>query len=369
MFLKEISLKNVRVFNNLRTDFNPKINIIHGQNGQGKTTILEAIYYLSITKSFRINKDAVVLKNGCDFFEIKGTFYNDSDREVQSRIYYSSNEGKHAFINTQKVKQFSELVGLCPVILLSLDDLELTYGVPAARRRFLDILLSQLFPGYLQNLRSYKKCISQKNRLLNLDSTIKENDIRIWNEQIVNYGSEVIAHRNNFVTFANEEISRFYKKISNKNEKIEITYKSTIQNIEPDLTVTDIKDSFNKTLQKSLDSEIRRKISLIGPHKDDLDFFKNGFLFKSHGSQGENKSFLMALKTVESLYIQDISKKKPLFLLDDIFGELDNSRVENLVLLINDEGQTFITTTDPEKFKNNFPENSKLLFLRDHSIQ
>jgi len=369
MFLKDISLKNVRIFNDLETDFNPKINIIHGKNGQGKTSILEAIYYLSLTKSFRINKDTVVLKNGMTFFEIAGNFLDEQEIAIKSRIYFSNEEGKHAFVNSQRVKQFSELVGLFPVILLSLDDLDLTYGVPAARRRFLDILLSQLYPGYLHNLKNYKKSITQKNRLLNSENVVNENEIDIWNQQIVTYGSEIILHRKKFLVFANEQISSVYKRISDKVEEIKIVYNSTVQDLEIDTKLEKIKQLYGHSLVKAYESEIKRRTSLVGPHKDDLDFLKNGFLFKSHGSQGENKSFLMALKTVESNYIQQVSKKKPLFLLDDIFGELDTSRVENLIHLINNEGQTFITTTDIEKFKNIFPENSKLIFLENHTIQ
>jgi DNA replication and repair protein RecF len=369
MFLKEISLKNVRIFSDLRTDFNPKINIIHGKNGQGKTSILEAIYYTSLTKSFRTNKDAIVLKNEADFFEVNSLFLNENNKEITSRIYYSEREGKHAFLNGQKVKQFSELVGLFPVILLSLDDLDLTYGVPSTRRRFLDILLSQLFPGYLQNLRNYKKCITQKNKLLNSEEVIQKEDINIWNQQIIDYGSRIIFQRKKFIDFANDKINTCYKKISGKEEQIEVVYNSTIQNLQNEFELKEINQLFKQALAKQMESEIKRKLSLTGPHKDDLDFFKNGFLFKSHGSQGENKSFLMALKTVESNYIQYISKKMPLFLLDDIFGELDSSRVKNLVYLINDQGQTFITTTDLEKFKNIFPENSKLIFINNHVIQ
>ena len=369
MFLKKISLKNVRIFNDLKTEFNSKINIIHGRNGQGKTSILEAIYYLSLTKSFRINKDSVVLKNNSEFFEISGSFLDEKNTSTQSRIFYSAEEGKHAFINSEKIKQFSELVGMFPVILLSLDDLELTYGVPAARRKFLDILLSQLYLGYLHNLRNYKKCITQKNKLLNTDGLISEKDIDVWNQQISNYGSELIFQRIKFIDFVNQQVNDVYKRISDKQEQIEVIYTSTINDLVSYIDLEKIKNLFDQTLKKSSDSEIKRKISLIGPHKDDLDFLKNGFLFKSHGSQGENKSFLMALKTIESNYIQQISKKKPLFLLDDIFGELDNSRVENLVHLINNEGQTFVTTTDLEKFKNIFPENSKLIHLENHVIQ
>lgn len=369
MFLKEISLKNVRIFDELKTEFNPKINIIHGSNGQGKTSILEAIYYLSLTKSFRINKDSVVLKNNSKFFEIKGSFFDEKNVSTKCRIFFSNEEGKHAFINTGKVNQFSELVGMFPVILLSLDDLELTYGVPSARRKFLDILLSQLYPGYLHNLRNYKKCVQQKNRLLNSDDPVNKKDVDIWNEQIIKYGSSIINHRILFIHYANQNINEVYKKISDKQEEIDIIYNSTIVNLKQNPEPEQTESLFRNSINEYFNNELKRRTSLIGPHKDDLDFLKDGFLFKSHGSQGENKSFLMALKTIESDYTRQITNKRPLFLLDDLFGELDNSRVENLIHLINEDGQTFITTTDLEKFKHIFPEDSKLIHLENHMIQ
>lgn len=368
MFLKEILIKNIRVFETIEIEFNNDLNIIHGLNGQGKTSLLEAIHYLSLTKSFRANKDVVVKKTDAEFFEVKGTFIDHNNSTTNLRIYFSGSEGKHAFINSNKVKQFSEVVGLFPIILLSLDDLELTYGVPAYRRKFLDVLLSQLYPGYLHNLRNYKRSVSQKNRLLNTERTLNNEELEVWNKQLVSYGTEILYHRIKFVDFCNKYISHKYGEISKKNETIQINYISTVSNISKERTLEEAKNNFIKTLKANKENEIKRKTSLFGPHKDDLEFLKNAFSFKTHGSQGENKSFLLALKILESDFITEVSNKKPLFLLDDIFGELDNNRINNLMELIKDQGQTFITTTETKKFKRSNPENKKYIHIQNNAV-
>lgn len=368
MFLKAINVKNIRVFENLEIEFNNDLNIIYGLNGQGKTSLLEAIHYLSLTKSFRVNKDSIVMRSESDFFDVSGNFLDQNDSITKLRIYFSGNEGKHAFINSNKVKLFSELVGMFPLVLLSLDDLELTYGVPAYRRKFLDVLLSQLYPGYLHNLRNYKQSVSQKNKLLSAEKNIDKEELDVWNKQLVSYGSEVLQQRVKFIEFSNKHISSKYVDISNKNERIQIKYNSTVPGICAESSIDEVKKLFSEILNVSHMNEIRRKVSLFGPHKDDLGFLINDFPFKSHGSQGENKSFLLALKMVEGDYIKQVSNKRPLCLFDDIFGELDNKRIENLIGLIKNQGQTFITTTEINKFKNLDLGNKKYFHIHDHAI-
>lgn len=369
MHLEHIHINNLRVFKKLEIYFDPNINIIYGLNGQGKTSILEAIYYLAITKSFRAKKDDVVLKILEDSFEIKGSFINKENRKNKIRIYYSKNEGKHAFINSEKVKVFSELVGLFPVILLSLDDIELTFGVPAHRRKFLDILLSQLFPGYLYNLQKYKKSVLHKNKLLsNDDYPNKTKELDIWNMQLAEYGSQIIFSRIEFIDYVNSHINRAYNLISGKKENISVNYDSTLKNLNSKMDVKDIKDIFIKELDHIQENEIKRQSSLIGSHRDDISFLKDNFPFRSHASQGENKSFLLALKILESEYVFKTQKIKPLLLLDDIFGELDNKRIENLVKILKNQGQTFITTTENNKFNMNSLTEKNLFYVEKNNI-
>lgn len=370
MHLKEIQFENFRNFKKLKLNFHPKINLIYGFNGQGKTSILEAVYYLSITKSFRAKNDSIVLNHNGNFFNIQGNFTDQQNIESIIRIYFSKPEGKHAFVNTERVKSFSEIVGLFPVIMLSLEDIELTYGVPAVRRKFLDVLLSQLYPQYLLNLQKYKKCVLQKNKLLNTENNVKAIDeIQLWNRQIIQYGSEILFKRLKFIEYINKNISSVYDTISGKKEIIEAQYFSTIGKVDTDYSVQDISVLFAEILLKVMDKELQRQNCLAGPHRDDMDFLKDSYPLKSHGSQGENKSFLLALKFLESQYIFDVSHKKPLMLLDDIFGELDTQRSENLVKVITDQGQTFITTTDNKKFKNIIIDDTSLIHIQNNSVQ
>jgi len=370
MFLKEIQLQNFRIFENLNITFQPDINIIFGSNGQGKTSILEAIYFLSITKSFKAKIDLNVLKHEKIFFDVKGSFFDNNAVLNEIRIFFSNNEGKHAFIDNEKVKTFSEVVGLFPAILLSLEDIELTFGAPASRRKFLDVLLSQLYPSYLFTLQNYKKSVLQKNKLLSFDEyNGKLSEIEIWNNQLVNFAAEILFSRFKFISYLNENIRESYDKISGKSEKISVSYKSNIANLKNELSLSEIKDVLKEAMDKAKNSEIKRQSCLIGPHRDDIDFFKDDFPLKSHGSQGENKSFLIALKLLESQYILEVSKKRPLLLLDDIFGELDSYRIENLLKNILNHGQTFITTTDDQKVKNIITNNTSFLHIENNSIR
>ena len=369
MVLKNLRIKNFRVFDNLEINLHPEINIIFGLNGQGKTSVLEAIYYLSITKSFRAKNDNIVLKNNKEFFEVTGKFEDNKIFKHESRIYYSKNEGKHAFINKTKVKLFSEIIGIVPLILLSLEDIELTSGVPASRRKFLDVTLSQLYPGYLLNLQRYKKCIMQKNKLLSSEE--KKNilkELEVWNKQLSVYGAKIVFLRLQFVDFLNKNIGQVYNKISGKKEKIKIEYLTAIKESNTEISEKDIELQLKEEYKKNSDSEIKRQTSIIGPHRDDIQFLKNDYLFRSHGSQGENKSFLLALKFLEGEYILNISGKKPLVLLDDIFGELDEHRIENLLRIVTSQGQSFITTTHNKRFDNIIKDKSSLFEISNNIL-
>lgn len=368
MVLQKLKVKNFRILNDLELKPHPKINIIHGLNGQGKTSILEAIYYLSITKSFRAKNDKIVLNSDSQFFDVDGLFSDTNNVLRETRVFFSKSDGKHIFLDKTKLNFYSHAIGILPVVLLSLEDLELTFGVPAARRKFLDVLLSQLYPKYLTNLQRYKKSVLQKNKMLNRNNGIHNHEeLFAWNEQICEYGSQLIIQRQKFIKFLNERIENIYNEIAKKNERISILYHSLTQDIENTAEV--IKEKISEMLQKFQETEIKRQTSLIGPHRDDIEFLKNGYAFKTHGSQGENKSFLIALKIIESQYIYDVSSKKPLLLLDDIFSELDFNRIKNLINIFDKQGQIFITTTDEKQFKKTIKNDCKYVYLKNETIQ
>jgi len=354
MYLKHLNLINFRNLIDQEIDFNKNLNIIHGKNGQGKTSVLESIYFLSISKSFRTKSEKIALQFDQNFFDIKGNFVNNSNEEVSVRLFYSLKDGKHIFLNENRLNKFSEVIGIIPVILLSLEDLELTYGLPANRRRFIDILLSQVSPVYLNALQKYKKSVLHRNKLLSLiyEKIESPKSLYPWNEQMVQYGSEIIKYRLKFIDFINDHISENYKIISDLDESIRLEYKSRITNRINENELDRIKEKFYKLLKTELDTDLQRQSSTLGPHRDDIQFFLNGNLLKSFGSQGENKTFLIALKLLEGNYLKSKLKVDPIFLMDDIFGELDNSRIERLTDYTTKIGQTFITTTNNSMFKS-----------------
>ena len=352
MVLTELEIENFRVFPYLQTKFSQGINIISGLNGQGKTSILESIYYLALTKSFRTTNDNQVISYNKTHFSIKSNFNSEESDRKSIRIFHSSSEGKHLFINKKEVLKFSEYIGTVPCVILTPDDLKLTLGGPSERRKFLDILISQVSPVYLEDLRIYRRALLQKNALLGIeDKVIIERQISTWNEKLVEHGSSIIYHRLEFIDFLNRSLSEYYNKISTHHDQINVIYQSSIGHKHSPSDRDQIKERFEKKLHLIFNHEIERKKSLIGPHRDDIHFFKDNNTFRDFCSQGENKTLVIALKFLEWEYITKERHIKPILLLDDIFGELDEIRIQGLLNFLEVIGQAYITTTMKDKFK------------------
>ena len=351
MFLKELCLENFRNFSFIDINFNDGINLITGPNGQGKTNILESIYYSAITKSFRTIKDKNAIKYNKDFFNITSIFITHPVSKKSIRLYYSDYEGKILFINEKKITKFSEFIGTIPCVILTLDDLKLSYGGPAERRKFLDVLLSQVSPTYLDSLKNFKRCLIQRNFLLDSeDKGFAKEQIEIWNKQFIDYGSEIIQKRILFTEFLNDNINSYYQNFSSSQAKIKVVYHTNIFKREIIKDLAGIKNIFNKKILRSFDYEYDKGMSIIGPQRDDIDFYLNDKSLKEFSSQGENKTFVIALKFLEWEYISQNKRIKPILLLDDVFGELDETRKNGLMKFFNKIGQTFITTTSENKF-------------------
>lgn len=367
MHLKQIELNQFRNISSSKIDFSKKINIIHGKNGQGKTSILEAIYLLAITKSFRAKADKIVVQHSKEYLQVTGLFSTDHQDTFSIRVFYSNEEGKHVFLNQNKLDKFSALIGKVPITLLSLEDMELTYGLPQNRRKFIDILLSQISPVYLSALQSYKKILAHRNRLLSLIAEKKENPQALfpWDEQLIKYGSDIIWHREQFVQYANQKIARYYQRIALNEEMINVKYKTNIELTSEPISVTKIAELFRKTLNETQEADLLRQNTLAGPHRDDLIFYKDGYALKSYGSQGENKTLLIALKLIENDYLKEKTSENPILLMDDIFGELDDARIANLLNSVKEFGQTFITTNSSAKFEKLPPDTVQFIQIEN----
>ncbi len=373
MDIERLTVKRFRNLKQQTLNFNSEFNIIYGNNGQGKTSVLEAIYLLALTRSFRANSDKILLQHDQVNFDVHGQFrsFESNRSRIEIRAYYSEKEGKHFFYNGNQVKKFSEIIGIIPVILLSLEDLDLMYGVPANRRRFLNIILSQVSPLYLKALQNYKRLLAQRNQLLTLIKEGKEskNALYPWNKQFVEYGVEIIYHRLHLLHYFNEHLSQYYRALSENKENIKMHYQSNIGINFEDTSKKTLQEAFQTKLKRHLINDVERENTHNGPHRDDVVFYKDKYPIKSFGSQGENKTFLIALKLLESAFIKSKVKEKPLLLLDDIFGELDVDRIKRLIDRLRNIGQTFITTTLVDKFRTAAINDHQIFFMSDGVLE
>jgi DNA replication and repair protein RecF len=362
MVLKYLEIENFRNFVHLKSDFDSGINIISGKNGQGKTSILESIYYLALTKSFRTANDNHVISHEKKHFNIISLFSPLNFPDKQIRLYFASHEGKHLFVNKKEVQKLSEYIGTVPCVILTLDDLRLTMGGPQERRRFLDILISQVSPVYLEDLKAYRRTLQQRNALLSSEERAKsEQQLPAWNKQLIEYGTNIILHRIDFIEFLDKYIREYYANISGCDDHIHVDYNSSITENIRDLDRNGIIKKYETKLAIVRRYEFKKKVTVTGPHRDDIYFYNDKKIFKEFCSQGENKTLVIALKFLEWEYISQERQVKPILLLDDIFGELDESRMNRLLDFLQVIGQTFITTTMQDKFKDHIASKKYVL--------
>jgi DNA replication and repair protein RecF len=342
MVLRSVYLKNFRSHRDIKLNFSGNLNYIVGGNGQGKTSILEAIYYLCTTKGLNSKSDSEVVRFSEKEFEVSGLFRDLTEDNI--RIYYSSEENrKYCFINNKTISRHAELIGKFPVVVLTPSDHSITQGYPADRRKFIDSVISQASETYLGYLLDYNKILRQRSSLL---YRIRERyagleELDAWTENLAKTGTEIIKHRISFLNDFNRFIFDSYKTIMEENEIPVIQY-----NYLEDYTEEDIEGRFCRLLNEKREEEIRRAQNLAGPHKDDFIFSINGYNLKTYGSQGQNKTFQVVLRFAEFFYLKDVTGKTPIFLLDDVFGELDAYRSSRISNYLRKVGQAFITITD-----------------------
>jgi DNA replication and repair protein RecF len=343
MFLSSICLKNIRRHTDIKIEFADKLNYIVGGNGVGKTTILESIYYLCTTKSCITSSDSEVVKIGETGFGIQGNFNSLTYDSVQ--INYSLNENKKAYIlGSKQISKFSEIIGKFPVVLLSPADHSITQGSPAERRKFVDSVISQSSRTYLNHIFEYNKILKHRTYLLNrIRESNKEDDseLEAWNQKLINTGVEIIKHRKEFISEFKSYVDDSYLKILSEKEKPRIHYHYL-----GGMCVDNHADCFKQQLEQRQEDEIRRGNNLVGPHRDDFIFEINETNLKSYGSQGQHKTFQTVLRFAEFFYLKDKTGFSPLFLLDDVFGELDAERAAAISNYLSAVGQAFITLTD-----------------------
>jgi len=338
MYVKELRLKNFRNYEDEVFVFSKDTNIIYGNNAQGKTNALEAVYLFSIGKSFRTQQDKELIAFDRKYTKIT-VLFDDSTRENEIEITVRRDKKKQIKLNGVPINKISELIGHFTVVLFSPDELNLTKGSPNARRRFLDIAISQMRPKYYHILRKYNKILEQRNSLIKKmrytnDKSLIET-IDVWNEKLADYGMAIVSYRKKFADSLRDFAKKIHHEISG--EVFDIEYKTSFQS----------KEEFLEKLSKSLDKEIEMGFTLYGPHRDDLDIRIADKDIKIYGSQGQHRSAVLALKLAQADMIYEDCGEYPVLLLDDIMSELDAGRRAYLSGKICDK-QVIITCTDAD---------------------
>jgi DNA replication and repair protein RecF len=366
MILKNLKLVNFRNYKKEDIIFKPGTNILFGENGQGKTNILESIYYLALTKSFRTNNDQNLILNNETYFRIQGEFTTGQGRDSVSSIAFSRQEGKRLNYSNQKVQKFSEYIGRIPIVLLAPSDLEISQAGPLKRRQFLDIMLSQASQLYLHHLMQYRKSLKQRNSLLQ-DEHTDINLLRSWDQALVQQGIPVIEKRIDALRKLDLLVKENYSQLSGGQDKVKLVYQCSFPFKDND----SIENNFKAALEKQLDKDRQVQSTTTGPHRDDILFLINGKPLRWVGSQGEHKTMIIALKMAEYQFLRNIQDTVPIMLFDDIFGELDAGRIRNMISTLSQIGQVFITTTSPNFFGklNGWPEETYFYEIKQGQVK
>ncbi|MDU8886563.1 DNA replication and repair protein RecF [Yeosuana sp. MJ-SS3] len=342
MILKSLSLLNYKNFDSKTFVFNNKINCIVGNNGIGKTNVLDAIYHLSFGKSYFNPVATQNIKHDEDFFVINGNYIKDDNEE---KIVVSLKRGQKKIIkrNAKIYEKFSDHIGFLPLVIISPADRDLITEGSDIRRKFVDNVISQSNKNYLTALINYNKVLMQRNALLKyfaLNHTFNKDTLEVYNNQLSDYGTKIFTERKAFLDKFIPIFKTRYLAISNGNEEVNLIYKSDL-----------FEDSLNILLQNSLYKDKALQYTSVGIHKDDLVFNIEDYPIKKFGSQGQQKSFLIALKLAQFDFLKAQSGVNPILLLDDIFDKLDENRVAQIIKLVDDEnfGQLFISDTHAER--------------------
>lgn len=344
-----IRLKNYRNYENAEVNFSDKYNIIYGNNAQGKTNVVEAIFLCASGRSHRTSRDNELLKYGCDFFEIK-LKYEKETIEEEINVVFSNEERKKIRINEIPLNKIGGLMGHLNAVMFSPEDLLLIKQGPSERRRFIDITLSQLRPSYFYDLQQYSKILFQRNNLLkNISMDRKLTDtLDVWDFHLVKTGSRIIRARKEFVRKIGILAGIRHERLTNHGERLNVIYDPSfeIKNINNE---NDIEEIFRTNLKRNRDKELMKGSTSIGPHRDDIDIILNDESTKIYASQGQQRTSVLSIKLAEIDLMKDETGEFPVLLLDDVLSELDDKRKEYLIDNI-DRIQTFITSTEKRFF-------------------
>lgn len=366
MVLEQINIKQFRNYDSLELKLKNGINIIYGNNAQGKTNLLESIYVLALTKSHRSFIDNNLIQTGKTSSRIKGTIIEDG-LPIQLEITIS-NKSKKIRLDQDEIKKISEYISKMNIIIFYPEDLDLIKGSPGLRRRYLNSEISQLNSNYLNIYSEYNKILKMRNdylKKINRGMTIDYSYFDIINQYFVEKAVTIYQERKRFINKVNQYSAKIFKNLSGLDDFI-IKYKTNISMENTDTMV--LKNLLFEKLNRVNETEIKLGMTMIGPHRDDFEFYINDKNLKLYGSQGQQRMAILSLKLSEIDIFKEIKKTMPILLLDDVFSELDDQKKNNLLSYIDQDIQTIITTTDLKNIDSKILEKSKLIKINEGKI-
>jgi DNA replication and repair protein RecF len=348
MFLQKLTITNFKNYAEATLNFSEKINCFTGNNGVGKTNILDAIYYLSFCKSYFNMVDAQNILHHQSFFALHGYYHYPENTPDHVTCQFKLNHRKVFKINNKEYDRLADHIGNFPLVMISPYDRDLINDGSELRRRYIDSVISQFDHGYLDHLMNYNKALQQRNALLKQMAEQRYFDavsLAIWTEKLVQYGTPIFEKRKRFLQDFNPLFEQFYQMLSGNAEQVGIQYSSKL-----------VDANIESLLEESLEKDRAVRYTSVGIHKDDLDFTIGGYPLKKFGSQGQQKTFVIALKLAQFEFTRNVKGFKPILLFDDIFDKLDDNRVEQIIKLVSGDnfGQVFITDTQRQRIEKIF---------------
>ncbi|MDX8045471.1 DNA replication/repair protein RecF [Gracilibacillus sp. S3-1-1] len=368
MYIKQLSLTNYRNYEQLSVQFDDKINVIIGENAQGKTNLMEAIYVLGFSKSHRTTKDKELIKWDENYAKIEGSVLKRK-QQFPLEIQFN-NKGKKAKLNHLEQKRLSDYIGALNIVMFAPEDLNLVKGSPQVRRRFIDMEIGQIQPIYIYHLGQYVKILKQRNHLLKQLQKRKSSDLtmlRVLTEQLIEHAAIILEKRFVFMKRLRSWAYEIHQGISRGIERLDLQYAPTVDVSEEDnqeKIVTVLTESFERTETK----EVERGTTLLGPHRDDLVFYVNNKNVQTFGSQGQQRTTALSLKLAEIELIYEEIHDYPILLLDDVLSELDDYRQSHLLDTIEGKVQTFVSTTSVDGIHHQTLEKAEIFRIDNGKI-
>lgn len=352
MHITWLQLQNFRNHVDKEVEWAPHLNVITGPNGAGKTNLIDAVHYLCMSRSFVANSDRYVVHGDQSFFILKGTFKGNIRSEFEVTCSYSKGKGKKVYVNDSPLERLSDLIGRVPVVVLCPEDRKLTSEGPSERRTFIDTFISQINPPYLQDLIDYRKVVRQRNNLLqkfHYDRPTREAYLEPWDQQLTEVGSRIVAKRTEVIRQFQDYLHQQYDLITGLEHKTFLEYQTFC---EPSSDPSTVRERYRKALEEYREKELEREVTIVGPHRDEIVFYLDDKELRRYGSQGQHRLFALALKLAQLFYFTEELDDLPIFLLDDVFGDLDPHKIEVLLnALIEHAGQIFVTSANPIPFQ------------------